>query len=88
MEDGGVHPLLPIPKHDPQMILKLGEIGRPAAAGTEWCVCHTDTVGSVNMHCSRVCVSVELNQPKTLKLSIVFVLRAQGVCVCVCVTED
>lgn len=33
MEDGGIHPLLPIPKHDPRMILKPREIGRPAAAG-------------------------------------------------------
>lgn len=40
MEDAGIRPLLPIPKHDPQMILEAGEIGRPAAAGTEPCVSH------------------------------------------------
>lgn len=85
MEDGGVHPLLPIPKHDLQMILKQVEVGRPAAAGTERCVSHTHThtVGSVNMHCSRVCVSAELNQPKTLKLSTVCSPCTRCVCVCV-----
>lgn len=60
---------------------------KPFLFGSGLCgVCHRDSVGSVNMHCSRVCVSVELNQPKTLKpLNSVCspCVRCAFVCVCV-----
>ena len=88
MEDFGIHPLLPIHKHDLWMILRWESREVRSAFG----VCHRDSVGSVNTHCSRVCVCVCVcecvsvwqsvsNQAKRLEsLSTVFALHAQGVC--------
>lgn len=56
MEDGGVHPLLPIPKHDLQMILKREEIGQPAAAGTVRCVSRTHTLLALSTCTAAGCV--------------------------------
>lgn len=81
MEDVGIHPLLPIHKHDLWMILCWESQEVRSAFG----VCHRDSVGSVNTHCSRVCACVCDRvfwiEPKDLKVSRPCLLFMHKVCV-------
>lgn len=76
MEDGGIHPLLPIHKHDLWVILHW-----ESWEGLRWC--HKDVVGSA---AGRVCVSLSvsegLTRAKDLKVSQLCLLFMHKVRVC------